>query len=119
MDAAQLTTAARSWLGIPDGATGPDVDALALIAPAVVGWVAGLPAAPMVTTTNPDGTTTTEWASSTTLGAVMLTGRLVRRRNSPAGVEAFGADGVAYVQRTDPDVAVLLRIGTSAPPRTG
>lgn len=59
------------------------------------------------------------WPDDTVQGAVMLATRLFRRRNSPAGVEAFGADGVAYVSRTDPDVAMLLGIGPYAPPVVG
>lgn len=65
----------------------------------------------------PDGATV--WADSTYLGALMLAARLVRRANSPAGIEAFLESGVAYVQRTDPDVASLLRLGSFAPPMTG
>ena len=43
-------------------------------------------------------------------GAVLLAARLVRRRNSPGGIESFSGanDQVAYVRRTDPDVALLL-----------
>lgn len=48
------------------------------------------------------------------LGADMLAGRLWRRRNSPAGVEVFGADGPAYVSRNDPDIARLLRLNLPA-----
>lgn len=65
----------------------------------------------------PDGATT--WAADTYLGALMYAARLVRRANSPAGIEAFFETGVAYVQRTDPDVAMLLRLGGSAVPMTG
>ena len=52
-------------------------------------------------------------------GAVMLAARLYRRRNTPSGVEPFGADAATFVTRTDPDVARLLRIGASGLPRTG
>lgn len=52
-------------------------------------------------------------------GATMLAARLFERRNSPNGVAAFGDGGVAYVQRNDPDVAQLLKIGTYAPPMVG
>lgn len=50
-------------------------------------------------------------------GAVMLAARLFRRRNSPDGVAAFGAAGPVYVQRTDPDIALLLQIGAYKKPR--
>jgi hypothetical protein len=53
-------------------------------------------------------------------GAVQLAARLWRRRNSPEGVAALGADGAVYVQRTDPDVAMLLGMGSMyAPPAVG
>jgi hypothetical protein len=42
--------------------------------------------------------------------AVMLAARLVRRRNSPAGVETFG-ESVLYASRYDPDIARALRQG--------
>ena len=50
------------------------------------------------------------WTERSWLGATMLAARLIRRRNSPAGIDAFTEAGVAYVQRTDPDVASLLRL---------
>jgi hypothetical protein len=53
------------------------------------------------------------------LGATMLAARLYRRRNSPEGVATFTADGAVYVQRNDPDVAMLLGIGAYAPPVVG
>lgn len=52
-------------------------------------------------------------------GASMLASRLFRRRNSPAGVESFGAQGAAYVMRNDPDIAMLLRLGPWAAPVVG
>lgn len=52
-------------------------------------------------------------------GASMLAARLFRRRNSPAGVETFTDQGAVYVQRNDPDIAQLLRLGTYAPPQVG
>ena len=42
------------------------------------------------------------------LGALMLAARLVRRRNSPEGVQAVTELGPVYVSRNDPDVALLL-----------
>jgi hypothetical protein len=51
-------------------------------------------------------------------GAVMLAARLVRRRNSPAGIETF-SDSVAYVSRWDPDIQRALRQGAYAYPGTG
>lgn len=45
-------------------------------------------------------------------GAEMMAGRLFRRRESPAGVAAFGDMGAVYVMRNDPDVAMLLGLGS-------
>lgn len=59
------------------------------------------------------------WDADIVRGAVMLAGRFYRRRNSPGGVETFGAEGAAYVSRSDPDVAMLLQIGPYAPPVVG
>lgn len=59
------------------------------------------------------------WDADVVLGATMLAGRLWRRRDSPAGVETFAGDGAVYVQRTDPDVAMLLQLGAYAQPRIG
>jgi hypothetical protein len=64
----------------------------------------------------PDG-----WAEDHALGATMLAARLWRRRKSPEGVMSqFTAEGGAvYVQRHDPDVAMLLQLGPYAPPVVG
>lgn len=59
------------------------------------------------------------WPQRVVRGCTMLAGRLYRRRNSPGGVEVFGAEGAAYVSRSDPDVAQLLRIGPYAEPWVG
>lgn len=101
MDDAQLIDKALSWLGIGADlreAGQPDYDAALLVVPAVVSWASSLPSAPV------DGA----WTPAAELGLVMLSARLIRRRNSPGGVEALTADGVAYVRRTDPDVVRLL-----------
>jgi hypothetical protein len=50
--------------------------------------------------------------------AVMLAARLVRRRNSPGGVETFG-ESVTYVSRYDPEIALALRTGLWALPGVG
>lgn len=47
--------------------------------------------------------------------AVMLAGRVYRRRNSPAGVEMFG-DSVSFVARYDPDIERALQTGAYARP---
>ncbi|QFG13038.1 head-to-tail adaptor [Gordonia phage Schiebs] len=59
------------------------------------------------------------WPANVAEGATMLAARLHRRRNSPSGVESFGELGPVYVQRNDPDVAMLLGLGAWTPPRVG
>lgn len=59
------------------------------------------------------------WPDNYTRGATMLASRLWRRKNSPAGVEAFGSLGASYVMRTDPDIAMLLKLGSWAGPELG
>lgn len=59
------------------------------------------------------------WAPHIVRGLNMLAARLIRRRNSPAGVEAAGELGPLYVQRNDPDIAMLLGIGTYTRPVIG
>lgn len=120
-DAAQLQTRALTWLGYRDTDEGPDVDAAALVAPAVWSWVAALPATETLPLDPPDPERpdATMWAHKTTLGAVMLAARLIRRRNSPHGIESFTANGAAYVRRVDPDIAQLLHLGSHAKPQIG
>lgn len=60
-----------------------------------------------------------KWPGDIAEGAMMLAVRLYRRRNSPSGVESFGAEGAMYVVRHDPDIAMLLEIGNHAPPQVG
>jgi hypothetical protein len=59
------------------------------------------------------------WGSDYVVGAVMLAGRIYTRRNSPAGVATFGTEGAVYVQRNDPDVAMLLGLGPYSPLAVG
>lgn len=59
------------------------------------------------------------FTANVTEGATMLAGRLFRRRESPAGVAAFGEMGPVYVMRNDPDVAMLLNLGSWARPQVG
>lgn len=51
------------------------------------------------------------------LGAKMLAARLFRRRNSPGGVENMNDMSPVYIQRNDPDIALLLRIGAHRLPK--
>jgi hypothetical protein len=73
---------------------------------------AALPAAP---TEEEPG----EWPARISYGATLLGARWFRRKNSPAGVEAFGELGALYVMRNDPDIAQLLRLGAFAVPGVG
>lgn len=57
------------------------------------------------------GTPPPSWPPYVTQGATMLAARLWRRKDSPAGVIAVTDQAFAYVQRNDPDVALLLKMG--------
>lgn len=61
----------------------------------------------------------TEWPADVELGANMLAARLVRRRNSPDGVAALTDAGAVYIARTDPDIGMLLQVGSYATPAVG
>jgi len=50
---------------------------------------------------------------------VMYAARLLRRRNSPAGVESFGDLGVTFVAKWDADIERALRVGGWMTPGVG
>lgn len=60
-----------------------------------------------------------KWPWRLTQGASMLAGRIFTRRNSIEGVVTFGVEGVAYVQRNDPEIAQLLNLGQNRIPKVG
>lgn len=60
-----------------------------------------------------------DFAPNVTEGANMLAARLYRRKDSPAGVAAFGDMGPVYVQRNDPDISMLLGLGAWQLPAVG
>jgi len=63
---------------------------------------------------------TGEYDDDFALGARMLAARLYKRRKSAEGVMAqFSVEGPVYVQRNDPDVAMLLQLGSWARPVVG
>lgn len=62
---------------------------------------------------------TTEIAERVKFGAMMLAARVYRRRNSPSGVEALGELGPVYVSRNDPDLTMMLGLGTYRSPVVG
>lgn len=103
----------KAQLSIADDDTRNDAQ-LTVVVNAVNGYV---PTLPYPASVAPDGAD--PWPDAVSLGATMLGARLARRRNSPSGVEPMGTAGVAYVARTDPDIAMLLRTGTQATPRVG
>lgn len=102
----------KAHLKIADNA---DDDALDDIVAAVNAVVRGLPVVRRLDATAEPFT----WPANVTHGANMLAGRLFRRRNSPTGIEAFGANGPVYVNRNDPDVAMMLELGDHAKPSVG
>lgn len=55
-------------------------------------------------------------AAAVVRGSTMLAARLHRRKDSPDGVTAFAGDSPLYVQRNDPDVAMLLGLGAHSKP---
>lgn len=56
---------------------------------------------------------------SRALGATMLAARVYRRRNTPEGVATFTDTGLIGVARSDPEVWMLLGLGSWAPPVVG
>lgn len=90
-----LASASAAWAKLPAGAD----DSLTLCAGAVCALIATLPVGQAG-----------KWSESTRLGAIMLTARLHRRRNSPSGVESLTEMGATYVSRYDSDIARMLRL---------
>lgn len=99
----------KLYLGIEDER---DDDRLARIVSAVDSFVRDLPIAARA-----DGAT--EWPARIVEGSTMLAGRLWRRKDSPAGIAAVNDLGPVYVQRNDPDVALLLELGDHSKPAVG
>ena len=91
-----------------------DDDALGDVVKAVNALVRGWPVSERATTRD-----LSDWPDNIVTGANMLAARLWRRRDTPAGVVAFGDAGAVYVQRNDPDVAMLLELGAWARPAVG
>lgn len=52
-------------------------------------------------------------------GAVMYAAREYRRRNSPAGVQAFADGSTLFVSKYDSDIERALRTGAYSTPRVG
>lgn len=98
----------KDWLRISTTADDEDLDE---IVESVDEFIRGLTSVERIEATLTEGGM---WPSRYRLGAKMLAGRLLRRRNSPEGVATFVGEGVAYVRRVDPDVATLLRLNLPA-----
>lgn len=98
--------------------TSPAED-LAPVVAAINDVVRGLPVATPPTDEEGVVAEWEEWPGRVVEGATMLAARVYRRRNSPAGVETFGDLGPVYVQRNDPDIAMLLQLGRQSKPAVG
>lgn len=104
----------KAHLGIADAVDDAAIDdKVAAVNAMVTGW-------PVAQVANTDPAPAS-WAAFPRIveGATMLAARLFRRRNSPDGVVPAGDAAPAYIARTDPDVALLLQIGTNAAPGIG
>lgn len=108
------TAKVKRWLTIEED-DDVDDDVLDDVVDAVNVFVRGLPVA-QASNTDP---APPDWPATIKLGARMLAARLARRRNTPGGVEASGAFGIAYVRRNDPDVAQMLELGEYSAPAVG
>lgn len=110
----------RHLVKLADGDHDDDLDlesAINAVNEMIVGWpcaekfLAGLPPED-----EREGIT---WPWRLVDGGTRLAAKLFSRRNSLEGVVTFGEDGVAYVQRNDPDIAQLLQLGQWAAPKVG
>lgn len=86
------------------------------IVAAVNGFVRDLPIADRVNLDTQDAADDAGWPYQVVEGALMLAGRLWRRKDTPGGVAVLGDGGPVYVRRNDPDVALLLQLGEHGAP---
>lgn len=114
LPAPELTTVdvVKAFLAIVDNV---DDARLAPIVAAVCSVVRSLPIA-SASDTDP---APADWPDRVKQGATMMAARLWARKDSPEGVASFAADGPVYVQRNDPDVAMLLELGDWSCPAVG
>lgn len=96
-----------AWLGID--AVGDTTEEQAL---------KGIVAAVNATVTDWHGSSEA-WSARIHTGAVMLAAHLWRRRATPGGVAALNEEGATYVQRHDPQAAMLLGLGGWTAPAVG
>lgn len=85
---------------------------LKLVVAAVNGYVSGLPVVQHLDPADP-------WPQDVQLGALMLAGRLIKRRNSPNGIEAATDLNVTYTARYDSDISRLLKLDGHRAPAVG
>lgn len=95
-------TAVAAWLAVPEGH--PERAHIEVAVGAVNAFVAEYRA----DAADPE---TGEFPAHIVQGANQLAARITRRRNSPAGVEAFTELGPSYVSRYDVDLDRLLGLG--------
>lgn len=103
LDAQVLADATITALRVQDRDAGGMIDAARAVVALVTRWHGPIE----------------KWTDDVAHGAQLLTARIWRRRSSPGGVEAHGDLGPVYVRRNDPDVAMLLGLGTWSPPMVG
>lgn len=110
-------TLVKAYMEIPEADASEDAR-LETIVPAVNAVVRALPVAE-VADADPALDAWPAEAAHVVQGATMLAARLLRRHNSPDGVASFGDQGPVYVQRNDPDIAMLLQLGQWSSPAVG
>lgn len=103
----------KKWLRLHDEDTEDD-DLLSSVSAAAEPYV--MRCRPEWADVDDDGTAVYTPDAETYQGAVMYAAREYRRRNSPAGIEAFGESGTSFVARFDPDIDRLLQTGPYARP---
>lgn len=85
------------------GAGGTDGELRTLALDAAIDYVEGLEHLAVTESSS-------EAPAGVRFGTLLLAARLTARRNTPTGVSIADV-GVAYVARTDPDIARFLRLG--------
>lgn len=112
-----MTAPAVGWLDVEDVKEQLKIPAADTTDDDLIGRVAAA-VEPIVTRARQDSAADPKASPDTYQGAVMLAAKVVRRRNSPAGIETFG-DSVTYVAQYDPEVSLFLRRGSNRMPGVG
>lgn len=90
----------------------PSSPNLKSVVAAVNGYVSGLPVVQHLEPAE-------AWPADVQLGALMLAARLIKRRNSPNGIEAATDLNVTYTARYDSDISRLLKLDGHRTPAVG